>query len=184
MGGESEGAWRAMLDDLIVRGLQAPELLIVDGALGLEKALAALWPAVPLQRCTVHKHRNLLAHAPDRLHEELSNDYRDMISASTCQEIEARRKAFLREWWLKCRAVATALRKPATNCSRSHAFRKANGNRSARATPSSDCTRTSAADQTGPVLPCARDGGDAVLGFARLRTDRHAKSRWLAHLAR
>src|SRR3954468_15513362 len=31
----------------------------------LEKALAALWPDVPAQRCTVHKHRNLLAHAPD-----------------------------------------------------------------------------------------------------------------------
>jgi transposase-like protein len=23
---------------------------------------------VPVQRCTVHKHRNLLAHAPDRRH--------------------------------------------------------------------------------------------------------------------
>src|SRR5579863_7162780 len=54
MGGESEAAWRAMLDDLVARGLQTPELLIVDGAPGLEKALAALWPAVPLQRCTVH----------------------------------------------------------------------------------------------------------------------------------
>ena len=109
MGGESEGAWRALLDDLIVRGLPAPQLLIVDGAVGLEKALAALWPAVPLQRCTVHKHRNLLAHAPDRLHEELSNDYRDMIYASNRQEIEARRKAFLRKWRLKCRAVADSL---------------------------------------------------------------------------
>jgi putative transposase len=109
MGGESEGAWRALLDDLIVRGLPAPQLLIVDGAVGLEKALAARWPAVPLQRCTVHKHRNLLAHAPDRLHEELSNDYRDMIYASNRQEIEARRKAFLRKWRLKCRAVADSL---------------------------------------------------------------------------
>ena len=66
MGGESEAAWRALLDDLVARGLRTPDLLIVDGAPGLEKALAALWPAVPLQRCTVHKHRNLLAHAPER----------------------------------------------------------------------------------------------------------------------
>ena len=29
--------------------------------------------SVPVQRCTVHKHRNLLAHAPDRLHEEVSS---------------------------------------------------------------------------------------------------------------
>jgi len=109
MGGESEAAWRAPLDDLVARGLRTPDLLIVDGAPGLEKALAALWPAVPLQRCTVHKHRNLIAHAPERLHEEISNDYRDMIYAASRQEIEARRKAFLQKWRLKCRPVADSL---------------------------------------------------------------------------
>ena len=93
----------------MARGLRAPELVIVDGAPGLDKALAALWPQAPVQRRTVHKHRNLLAHAPDRLHEEISADYNDMIYAGTKQEIEARRKAFLRKWRLKCRAVADSL---------------------------------------------------------------------------
>jgi putative transposase len=109
MGGESEAAWRTLLDDLVRRGLKTPELVIADGAPGLEKALAALWPEALIQRCTVHKHRNLLAHAPERLHEEISNDYRDMIYAATRQEIEARRKAFLRKWRLKCHAVADSL---------------------------------------------------------------------------
>jgi putative transposase len=109
MGGESEAAWRAVLDDLVARGLRTPEFLIIDGAAGLEKALAALWPAVPAQRCTVHKHRNLLAHAPERLHEEISADYTDMIYAETVKEIETRRKAFLRKWRLKCRAAADSL---------------------------------------------------------------------------
>jgi transposase-like protein len=109
MGGESEAAWRAVLDDLAARGLRTQEFLITDGAAGLEKALAALWPAVPAQRCTVHKHRNLLAHAPERLHEEISADYTDMVYAETAREIEARRKAFLRKWRLKCQAVADSL---------------------------------------------------------------------------
>jgi putative transposase len=109
MGGESEAAWRGVLDDLVARGLRSPELLIIDGAAGLEKALAALWPEVPTQRCTVHKHRNLLAHAPDALHEEISADYTDMIYGKTAKEIEARRRAFLRKWRLKCRAVADSL---------------------------------------------------------------------------
>jgi putative transposase len=109
MGGETEAAWRALLDDLVNRGLPTPELIIADGAAGLEKALAALWPKALIQRCTVHKHRNLLAHAPERLHEEISNDYRDMIYAATRQEVEARRKAFIRKWRLKCRAVADSL---------------------------------------------------------------------------
>jgi transposase-like protein len=109
MGGESEAAWRAVLDDLIARGLRTPEFLVIDGAAGLERALAALWPGVPAQRCTVHKHRNLLAHAPEALHEEVSADYTDMVYAATPKEIEQRRRAFLRKWRLKCRAVADSL---------------------------------------------------------------------------
>ncbi len=91
------------------RGLTAPDFIIVDGAPGLEAALAALWPGAPVQRCTVHKHRNLLAHAPKRLHDELTEDYRDMIYAETASAIETRRKAFIRKWRLKCRAVADSL---------------------------------------------------------------------------
>jgi transposase-like protein len=72
MGGESEAAWRGILDDLVARGLRTPDFLITDGAAGLERAVASLWPDVPAQRCTVHKQRNLLAHAPDALHVALA----------------------------------------------------------------------------------------------------------------
>jgi putative transposase len=109
MGGESTEAWRAVLDDLIQRGLRRPEFLIVDGAPGLENAIAAVWNGVPVQRCTVHKQRNLLAHAPERLHEEISTDYNEMMYAATRKEVEARRKAFIRKWQLKHRAVADSL---------------------------------------------------------------------------
>jgi putative transposase len=109
MGGESTEAWRAVLDDLIRRGLRRPEFLIVDGAPGLENAIAAVWDGVPVQRCTVHKHRNLLAHAPERLHEEITADYNDMIYAVMREEVEARRKSFLRKWRLKHAAVAASL---------------------------------------------------------------------------
>ncbi len=99
MGGETSEAWRAVLDDLVKRGLVKPRFLIVDGGTGLEQALAALWGDVPTQRCTVHKHRNLLAHAPQRLHEY----------AASAAEIEERRRAFMRKWRLKCKAVADSL---------------------------------------------------------------------------
>ncbi len=109
MGGESTEAWRTVLDDLIKRGLRRPEFLIVDGAPGLDKALAAVWDGVPVQRCTVHKHRNLFAHAPERLHDEVTADYTDMIYAASPEEIEIRRRAFIRKWRLKHRAVADSL---------------------------------------------------------------------------
>lgn len=108
-GGESEAAWRSLLDDLVSRGLKPPEFVTVDGAPGLDKALGLVWPAALVQRCTVHKHRNLLAHAPERLHAEISADYNNMIYAKTAKEIETRRKSFIRKWRLKCRAVADSL---------------------------------------------------------------------------
>src|SRR5438874_5137432 len=109
MGGESTEAWRTVLDDLIKRGLRRPEFLIVDGAPGLDKAIAAVWDGVPVQRCTVHKHRNLLAHAPERLHDEITADYTDMIYAATPEAIAVRRTAFIRKWRLRHRAVADSL---------------------------------------------------------------------------
>jgi putative transposase len=57
----------------------------------------------------VHKHRNLLAHAPERLHEEITAYYTDMIYAASPEEIETRRKAFIRKWRLKHCAVADSL---------------------------------------------------------------------------
>jgi len=109
MGGESEVAWRAVLDDMVKRGLHEPELAIVDGAPGLEKALASLWSDLPVQRCTVHKLRNLIAHAPKRLAEEIRSDFTDMVYAENAKEVATRRKAFIRKWRLKCRAVADSL---------------------------------------------------------------------------
>ena len=39
MGGESQAAWRELLDDLLVRGMRVPSSLIMDGGKGLEAAL-------------------------------------------------------------------------------------------------------------------------------------------------
>ncbi len=86
-------------------------LLVVLGVRrdGQKVLLAALWPDVPAQRCTVHKHRKLLAHAPEALHEEVSSDYTDMIHAETAKPVEAKRKAFLRKGRLRCSAAAASL---------------------------------------------------------------------------
>jgi transposase-like protein len=109
MAGESTEAWRGVLGDLVQRGLRKPRFLIVDGAPGLENAIAALWQNVLVQRCTVHKLRNLLAHAPERLRDELKHDYNQMIYAATAEEIFAHRKAFRRKWTLKHSPVVTSL---------------------------------------------------------------------------
>ena len=67
MDGESEAAWCAVLDDLLKRGLKQPVLAIVDGASGRRRCSLSLWSDLVIQPCTVHKLRDLIAHAPKRL---------------------------------------------------------------------------------------------------------------------
>ncbi len=85
----------------------------IDGKATNVSVLAAVgvrWGEdLTIQRCTVHRHRNLLGHAPKRLHDEIGNDYRDMIYAETVEEIQRRRRAFLKKWRNRYRAVADSL---------------------------------------------------------------------------
>ncbi len=65
-----------VLDGLIAQGLRTPKFPSADGGAGLDRVLAALWRGVAAQRWAVHEHKNLLAHAPDALHKEVSSRLR------------------------------------------------------------------------------------------------------------
>ena len=183
MGGESTAAWSQFLADLDARGLKRPEFVIVDGAPGLEAALGALWGEnLPIQRCTVHKHRNLLGHAPKHMQDELSEDYRDMIYADTAAEVEARRKSFLRKWRLKCKAVADSLEEAGD---RLFAFTRLNTLqwKSARTTNAierlNEEFRRRIKTQT--VLPCADTVPMLLWAPFGLGADPDAQGRWLGN---
>jgi hypothetical protein len=78
---ERLSAWGGVLGDLVARGLPIPAPVVIDGGKGLRGAVTACWPKVAVQRCTVHKLRNLEVHAPKRLHDELRQDYREIVYA-------------------------------------------------------------------------------------------------------
>ncbi len=106
------GFIEALLEGELERALGRGRYQRVARATGYRnghRAIAALWAGVPVQRCTVHKQRNLLAHAPKALHEEITADYSDMMYAKTAGEAIAKRKAFLKKWRLRCRGVADSL---------------------------------------------------------------------------
>lgn len=109
MASESKAAWAELLEDLSSRGVKEPQLVICDGSKGLESAISELWPNALVQRCTVHKERNLLSHAPEPLHEELKLDYSQMIYADTAEDALVLRERFLFKWRSKCPGVATSL---------------------------------------------------------------------------
>ncbi len=181
MGGESEAAWRALLDDLIGRGLRTPELVVVDGAPGLEKALAALWPDVAVQRCTVHKHRNLLAHAPERLHEEISDDYRDRIYAATRGEVEDPAQAVHPQM----AAQMPRRRRQPGGSGRQAVHLHALSAQPMEIDPNLERDRAiargiQAPDQDPDRAALRRNRRHAVLGAARLGADHHAQGRRMA----
>lgn len=67
---ENTAVAKALLSDLIERGLdpERPLLFVIDGGKGLRRAIGELWgQRAVVQRCQVHKVRNVRAHLPDRL---------------------------------------------------------------------------------------------------------------------
>src|SRR5207302_10883453 len=64
----------ALLEDLQARGLDTsqPVLLVLDGAKALHAAAKRIWGHNGvIQRCQVHKKRNVKAHVPEEHHSEL-----------------------------------------------------------------------------------------------------------------
>jgi transposase-like protein len=65
---------RALLRDLVERGLEQERarVFVIDGAKALTSAIEKIFgPLAKIQRCQIHKHRNILGHLPDRLHESV-----------------------------------------------------------------------------------------------------------------
>lgn len=106
---ESQAAWKGFLDDLIARGLKAPWLTIVDGGAGLRAALAATWKDVPVQRCTVHKLRNIQRKAPKHAYEEIKADYNAIVYADDEKAARAAYQVFCRKWGKSCPKVVESL---------------------------------------------------------------------------
>jgi len=108
-GSESTTAWQAVCEDLAARGVGAPQLCIIDGSKGLRAAVEQTWPAAAIQRCTVHKLRNLLTTAPKRLHDELRVDYHAIVMAEDGAAARRAYTAFGRKWAKTCAGAVRSL---------------------------------------------------------------------------
>lgn len=62
---ESTACWEAFLDDMKTRGLTDPLLAVVDGNAGVRKALRHKFSRTLVQRCQVHRMRNVLTKLPE-----------------------------------------------------------------------------------------------------------------------
>ena len=83
----------ALLEDLQARGLQTsqPTLLVLDGSKALHAAVKRVWGEnAVIQRCQVHKRRNIKAHLPEKHHAELD---RRLAAAYQAEDYDEARKS-------------------------------------------------------------------------------------------
>ena len=75
---------KALLRDLVDRGLDPDRarLFVIDGAKALASAIRAVCgPLAAIQRCQLHKRRNILGHLPEHLHANVTAVLRDAWAA-------------------------------------------------------------------------------------------------------
>jgi len=67
---ENAATVQALIDNLIERGLDpaVPRLFIIDGAKALSKAIRRTFGPAAIQRCQIHKARNVMERLPKSLH--------------------------------------------------------------------------------------------------------------------
>lgn len=110
---ESEAQWEGLLNSLFYRGLEGKNLrlITVDGCLGLLKALEIVYPFVPIQRCWVHKLRNVAARLPRKIQAECLKGAKKIYSAKNKREAIKRFREWKRYWENKAAKAVACLEK-------------------------------------------------------------------------
>jgi transposase-like protein len=108
-GAESSAAWEGFVEGLTARGLKAARLCIIDGNAGLHRAITLSWPTAKIQRCAVHKLRNILRKVPQHAQDEVAEDFHRIVYASGLEAAENARDAFVKKWSKRCPGAAESL---------------------------------------------------------------------------
>src|SRR4029434_684266 len=101
-GGESFGAWKGCLDDLVARGLRAPVLAIIDRNPGVRRAVSEVCPRAAVQRCCVHKLRNLERKSPKHALAEIRDDFHRIAYAASAEAARSADVPFARVRAKRC----------------------------------------------------------------------------------
>jgi len=90
---ENGAVVQALIDDLVVRGLDpvVPRLFIIDGAKALSRAIRRSFGRhTPIQRCQIHKARNIMERLPKPLHASVRRALRqawELADASKAEKL-------------------------------------------------------------------------------------------------
>jgi len=112
-GRESTKSWENLLLLLMNRGLSAEhlKLMVVDGNAGLLSALGSLFPSVPVQRCIVHKIRNVVGKCPRSLRSIIPAEFKQMFYATSEEQARKVFNEFKKRWNLKLPQIVEYIEK-------------------------------------------------------------------------
>lgn len=106
--GESQTAWEALLNSLYQRGLLGANLrlIVMDGAAGLRAAAELVYPEAKIQRCWVHKLRNVANTCPKK-YQACVRQARTIYLAANRVAAQAAFQRWKQAWRTRCpKAVA------------------------------------------------------------------------------
>jgi len=99
---ESAEGWKEVLKDIRKRGVKRFIMCIADGISNLEGSLSEIYPKALLQKCVVHKIRNILVKCRSQDKAEIASDLRYIFDLDnpnhTYEEAEQRIELFLEKW--------------------------------------------------------------------------------------
>jgi len=97
---ESSASWREFFKDLKRRGLKGENLImgVMDGLPGLESAFIEAFPNTSVQRCVVHKLRNIAAKLPRKIKRDCLAHAKRIFYAGSHEEAEERFHAWKDAW--------------------------------------------------------------------------------------
>lgn len=98
---ESTESWADVLRDCRRRGMRDPALLVGDGAMGLWKSLAEVFPPARHQRCWVHKARNVTNALPKSAQPGATKAMQEIYNAEDRTHAEKAIEAFAKTYGTK-----------------------------------------------------------------------------------
>lgn len=103
----------ALLNNLARRGLdtQRSMLFVIDGSPALRKAIRAVFDGrAMIQRCQVHKRRNVMDHLPEQLHASVGKAIHDAYRSASAQAAKKRLQALANQLEADHPGAASSLR--------------------------------------------------------------------------
>jgi len=110
-GRESIVSWEDFLLHLKRRGLKPPSLIVLDGNQGLLSSISTLFPGVPIQRCIVHKVRNISSYCPKSLKGVVTSEAKRVFYATNKEEALIRFKDWRERWIIEVPKAVECLEK-------------------------------------------------------------------------